>query len=568
MNNVELHKLNSKSYYYEAEIKGTFSEHAYPTQVNLELKEGAQVMFIKNDPSTEKRYFNGKIGKIIHLDATGVSVQCPGDDKLITATQETWENVKYTIDQESKEIAEDFVGSFSQMPLRLAWAITIHKSQGLTFDRAIIDAEASFAHGQTYVALSRCRTLEGVVLKTKINDNSIISDQRVLSYITEVKDNPPTKLDLIRSQKNYQLNLITELFDYSAFVLPLKYSMGIYYKNRNSIEGNTIEPLSSILDMGVNVLMRINSSFKKQIFDLAKDIDFPETSTIIQERIKKAVAYFIKQTNEFIKVPLSNLSFSTENKETKKSLTKQLERIEELLAYKLYCLNGVSEGFSGQLYLELRANAVLQDLKPTKTKKEYIDTTEHPELFEKLREMRSAVCHSEGIPAFQIFTQQTLYELCRYFPITVKQLKAIHGMGKIRVEKYGDRIIEVIADYAKKNELESHEVEAKVKKNSPKRGTTQKETLALFQKELTIAEIANERGLVKSTIEGHLASFVSTGEINITDIIPDEKFQKIKSSIAATEFEGLGELKTKLKDEYSYGELRMTLMAVEYETNK
>jgi len=342
MNNVELHKLNSKSYYYEAEIKGTFSEHAYPTQVNLELKEGAQVMFIKNDPSTEKRYFNGKIGKIIHLDATGVSVQCPGDDKLITATQETWENVKYTIDQESKEIAEDFVGSFSQMPLRLAWAITIHKSQGLTFDRAIIDAEASFAHGQTYVALSRCRTLEGVVLKTKINDNSIISDQRVLSYITEVKDNPPTKLDLIRSQKNYQLNLITELFDYSAFVLPLKYSMGIYYKNRNSIEGNTIEPLSAILDMGVNALMRINSSFKKQIFDLAKDIDFPETSTIIQERIKKAVAYFIKQTNEFIKVPLSNLSFSTENKETKKSLTKQLERIEELLAYKLYCLNGVS----------------------------------------------------------------------------------------------------------------------------------------------------------------------------------------------------------------------------------
>jgi len=222
INELELNKLKPKRQCYTAEIKGKFNEHAYPTHENLELKVGAQVMFIKNDSSIEKRYYNGKIGTIISLDKDSVTVQCPEGGDEIETTPEIWENVSYTINQETKEISENIVGSFAQMPLRLAWAITIHKSQGLTFEKAIIDAEASFAHGQTYVALSRCKSLEGIVLKTQIKESSIINDNRVTTFTKNVADNLPNETDLNDSQKIYQLNLLEELFNYFDFIYPLK----------------------------------------------------------------------------------------------------------------------------------------------------------------------------------------------------------------------------------------------------------------------------------------------------------------------------------------------------------
>ncbi|VAV85522.1 DNA repair and recombination protein, putative helicase, partial [hydrothermal vent metagenome] len=191
MNNLELQKIDHKSYFYTANVDGKFPEYSFPTHERLELKVGAQVMFVKNDSTPEKRYFNGKIGEIIQLSKEEIIVRCQDDEFDIVTTPEVWENVSYSINQETKEISEHVAGSFSQMPLRLAWAITIHKSQGLTFEKAIIDAKASFAHGQTYVALSRCRTLEGIVLKSPINANNIISDTRVTSFNENVEKNPP-----------------------------------------------------------------------------------------------------------------------------------------------------------------------------------------------------------------------------------------------------------------------------------------------------------------------------------------------------------------------------------------
>ena len=182
LNDKELEKLKGKCQSYKAFIQGKFQESSYPTHEKLLLRKGAQVMFIKNDSNPEKRYYNGKIGKIIALDKKEIRVYCQGDLEDIIVTPETWDNVNYTLNPETKEISENSIGSFSQMPLRLAWAITIHKSQGLTFDKAIIDANAAFAHGQTYVALSRCRTLVGIVLKNKIAAESIITDSRVTSF--------------------------------------------------------------------------------------------------------------------------------------------------------------------------------------------------------------------------------------------------------------------------------------------------------------------------------------------------------------------------------------------------
>ena len=564
MNNAELAKLEEQVYTFEAEIKGKFNEHAYPTDINLAMKKGAQVMFIKNDSSAEKRYFNGKMGEIISISADEVIVECHEDGETITVTPEIWENIKYSINQQNQQIEEDRVGSFAQIPLRLAWAITIHKSQGLTFDKVIIDAEASFAHGQTYVALSRCRSIDGIVLKSQISSNSIITDASVMSYINEVNNQPVTQEQLLASQKSYQLNLLAELFDYSGLTYPLKRCISLYYQNRNSLQGNVLEPLSAALDFGVNHLLGVNASFNKQLLGLSQAISLPEEDDKIQSRIQKGIEYFLYQTDVLISKQLDEFSFSTENKDIKKQFDKQLEIITEGIEHKIYCFNGLKEGFSSELYLKLRAQAALQNIKESKSKKDYDDTTEHPELFDKLKECRMAVAKEEDKLAFQIFSQQTLYEMCRYFPISDKHLKNIHGMGKIRIEKYGEAIAAIIKGYVEKNNLTVRDIVVKKNKVSQKKGATQKESLELFNKGMTIAEIAKHRGFVESTIEGHLASYIPTGEINITQLIPEQKCKELEQAMQGIKYEGLGDLKTQLKNQYTFGELKTMEIYLEF----
>ena len=562
MNEVELNKLTNKSYYYKAQIKGKFQENTYPTHEKLELKVGAQVMFIKNDSSHEKRYYNGKIGTITYLDKDEVIVQCPDDDSTIVTTPEIWENISYSINQNTKEISEELSGSFSQMPLRLAWAITIHKSQGLTFEKAIIDAEASFAHGQTYVALSRCKTLEGIVLKSKISDSSIINDNRVESFTDEVAENQPDKKTLDESQKIYQLNLIEELFSYHAFLYPVKRLIDIYYQNKSSLKGTIIDPLLLLKDKGIIELLQISNSFKNQLKEFTSEILEPENSSIVQERIKKALGYFIKHTTEKISTPLDELTYSTENKTVRTDFKKQLKTLEDLRSYKLFCLTGLTDGFSTKKYLKLRANAVLQETEPTKKRKEYNDTTEHQVLFEQLRDLRMIISHGESIPPFQVFTQHTLYEMCEFFPITEKQLLAVNGMGKIRVKKYGDEILDVIQDYVLKNKLKPRKVQPK--KPNLEKGSSQRESYDLFKSGLNILEIATQRGYATTTIEGHLSEFILTGEIAITELIPEKRYQTLRKLMEKTKFEGLSDLRNKLKNKYTYGEMRLVTKDMEF----
>ena len=265
INESKLAKLQEESHFFNAQIEGKFSETAFPNSEIVELKVGAQVMFIKNDSAPEKRYFNGKIGVITHINEDTVTVQCPNEDSYIETTYERWDNVKYSLDEDTNEIKEEIAGIFSQMPLRLAWAITIHKSQGLTFEKAIIDAGASFAHGQTYVAMSRCTSLEGIVLKTQIGAKSIINDGTVKSFTEEVAANEPDEKVLTSSEKSYQLNLMAEIFSFQSLLYPTQRMMDIYYKNRSTLQGNVLTHLETIKDQGVVQLMKIAASFQKQL---------------------------------------------------------------------------------------------------------------------------------------------------------------------------------------------------------------------------------------------------------------------------------------------------------------
>jgi len=557
MNEVALKKITERSYFYKAEVKGKFPEHSYPTHEALELKLGAQVMFIKNDSSQEKRYFNGKIGKITHITRDEITVYSLGDDEEIVVTSEIWENITYAIDSQTKAITENRVGSFAQIPLKLAWAITIHKSQGLTFDKAIIDAQASFAHGQTYVALSRCRTLEGIVLKTPIKDSSIISDKQVTSFTKEVAEHLPNQQDFDASQKTYQLNLMADLFHYQKFLYPVSRLLDIYYNNKTSIKGDMSEPLQVIKDKGIVPLMKISSGFKGQLKEMSAEVLAPEKDEDIQERFVKAVHYFLKHTTDYIKSPLEQLTYATENKEVKKTIKKQLELLEDQLDYKLFTLNGLTAGFKTSVYLDLRAKAVFQKSKSPRPKRQHTTTTDHPELFAELRTFRSVLSSAEDIPPFQVFTQDTLYEMCSFFPTDLKQLKAINGMGKIRVKKYGEEIIGIIQEYVAKHKLSPRDV--KEKKTKPQTGTSQLVSLELFKAGKSIKQIADERGFVQGTIFSHLAGFLKTKEVSITDLIPKKKFNALKKAVSAVEFDGISDLKAKIDDQFTYAELRIFL---------
>ena len=562
INRSELEKLSTKTISYFAKVQGKFPEYSFPNEDKLVLKVNAQVMFIKNDSSPEKRYFNGKIGKVIHLDKDEVVVKCPDDDFTIITKPETWENITYKVDKDTDAITEDKIGSYTQIPLRLAWSITIHKSQGLTFEKAVIDAEGAFAHGQTYVALSRCKSLEGLVLKSKINSKQIISDANVLNFTKQAEENQPNITELEQSKSIYQLQLIAEIFNFFQFIYPVDRVLDIYYKNKGSIEGNLEQPLNSIKDCTTN-LLKVANSFKIQLKELVQDKS-PENDSVIQERFKKAINYFSKETKTKVVDEYQNFSFSTDNKALDKDISKQLDTIEELIATKNLYFSELKHGFEVNKFLGLRAKSVfLTKDKPKRIRKTVIDGTTNIELFELLRELRNKIAQEKDLIHYQIFNQKALYEMCETLPTTKKELLQVNGLGKVRVEKYGADILKVINEYCEENNISTSDNNQfefiEEKKAKRKKGDTQKESLALFNQGNTIEEIAHIRELNENTIFRHLAKFIKSGEIKISDLMPKDHYQELKGLIPKHTFDTLSDLKHQLDDKYSYGEIRLVL---------
>ncbi|WP_313115164.1 helix-turn-helix domain-containing protein [Aequorivita sediminis] len=561
INSAELKKLETKSFIYDAEVDGKFPAYTYPTHSELELKVGAQVMFVKNDSSPEKRYFNGKIGTVVDLDENEVLVRCPGDDFDIVTIPEIWKNIQYSIHPETKEILEDEMGLFKQIPLRLAWAITIHKSQGLTFEKVIIDTQEAFAHGQTYVALSRCKTLEGIVLTGPFSQKSIINNLEVASFCKNAEENQPDSSILEISQIAYQFNLINDIFNFHAFLHPVSRILDIYFKNNGSINGNLLDQLGILKEKGVTKLLKVNTNFQNQLKHLSEH-EAPEGNVKLQERFKKAIFYFEKHLQDFVIQPLSDLNFTTENKAINEDISKQLNNLEELIAVKQYCFKGLKDGFNTSKYLDLRAKASLQEVeKPKRKKSDFFASTDNYKLFELLRELRTMCSEEEVIPPYQVFTQKALFEMCEVLPTDVKQLQQISDIGKVRLKKYGAAILEVINKYCEENAIESKNETKLV----PRKSETQQISFKLFKSGMSIAEIAKERGFTVGTIERHLSAFLLTGKINITELMSKNKYLELKRIMETEDYKGFGDLKSKIDDKFTYGDLRMVANALQFE---
>ena len=561
INTNELRKLKSDAHSYHATVKDKFPESSFPNDAELVLKVGAQVMFIKNDSSPEKRYYNGKIGKVVWLSEDEVSVQCPDEEHPISVTPETWENIQYGIDQSTKEVTENLIGSYSQMPLRLAWSITIHKSQGLTFERAVIDAESAFAHGQTYVALSRCKSLEGLVLKSRISSDQIISDHQVSKFNEESTEHELSYDELLNSKIEFQRTLIHEIFNFFPLIYPVKRMLDVYYKNRGVVFGQLEDALLKIQSEATQ-LLKIASAFKAQVEELTGEQQVPEDSPTVQERFKKAINYFQKRHQEVLMGAFDAMGFSTDNSSVEKDLQKSMSDIEQFLKIKSSYFSQLATGFKVEEFLELRAKSQLEvQAKPqTKIRKIQIaDDVSHPQLFEILRELRHHLATSENLIHYQIFNQKSLIDMCNQLPTTEAQLLKINGMGKVRVKKYGSAILEEIRDYCEARDIDFVNQETiEIKEKTPK-VDTKEQSLQLFRSGLNIEEIAEKRDLNPNTIFGHLTHFIPSGEIHTTDLMSKERFDELSAIIPTKTFEGLSELKSQLDEKFSYAEIKLVL---------
>lgn len=458
VNEEELEKLNSKKKNYKASISGKFPEYSYPTDLDLSLKEGAQVMFVKNDSKPEKRYFNGKIGTIISITSEYIKVECKGDEKPIFVEKEEWENYKYTINKETNEIEEEVIGTFKQYPLRLAWAITIHKSQGLTFEKAIIDAQAAFAHGQTYVALSRCKTLEGLVLSSKISSSAIICDSSVSNFNKRVKENQPDHKSLKESEQAYQLFLITELFNFKGIQYYINRCVRELQENDRSIHGNLLETLNNIQATILPELISVSSKFNVQVNQLIKIEETVEENNTLQERIIKACRYYFDKTQEQICKPIKESSFSCDNKTVKKVIKETLQKLNESLNIKCSCLDAGLNGFNTQEHMRVRANAVIQNSvnKSSEQPSNVDKMADHPELFKRLSSWRKETAHEENIPPYRIASQKVLLAICSDLPSSLDELKEVKGIGAKKVKNYGNAIVNIVTKYCDEEGIQTN----------------------------------------------------------------------------------------------------------------
>jgi hypothetical protein len=444
INESKLAAIKEKPLIFNAVVKGNFPENTYPTKEELELKVGAQVMFVKNDPTPEKAFYNGKIGRVVGYDDETklVEVQC-GEESISVGPLE-WKNMEYALNPENNEIAEKEIGSFTQMPLRLAWAVTIHKSQGLTFDKVIVDAGQAFAHGQVYVALSRCTSLEGLVLKTRITSNVLINDHSVDQFVEHLPEKEPTQEKVDQLRHEYELETMLELIGFDSIYNDFVKLVKVIYGNDTLFENAMIQDLSQRRNRIHEELCQVGIKFENQIKQLHAQTPSCEQNPALQERLRKGIAYFDEHLKS-ITTGLFDLPFKTDNKAVNEQLTEALQQLKESIFLKGCCLEACKGGFSVSEYQKTKSVKVLESEKSGKNKVEIQDDTmDKSSLYAALVAWRLQKARDADVAAFTIANNKVLKAIAQAKPVTLLELKAVKGMGVKKVRQFGDEIIDIV----------------------------------------------------------------------------------------------------------------------------
>lgn len=563
INDSRLRAIKQHSLHFRAEVKGIFSSHIYPTKEELELKIGAQVMFVKNDPSPEKAYYNGKIGQLTGYDEDTGELEVVCGDECIAVLPVVWQNMDYTLNEENQQIEEKEIGSFTQIPLRLAWAVTIHKSQGLTFDKLVIDAQQAFAHGQVYVALSRCTSLEGLVLKTPITPEALVNDGLVDYFVETMPEREPSQEKVQELRKEYELTTMLELIDFQGIYRTIGRLAKVVMDNLSLFEGEMVQELVRLRDCFKTELADVGKKFEIQIRQLHQEAPY-EDNPMLQERLQKGAVYF-KEHLESIADKLQKMPFKTDNKAVNEQITDILKQLKDDSFVKTGCLESCEKGFSVEEYHKTKSIKLLEVEKSPKSKytiKEGV--MGKSTLYAALNAWRADKAEEEDAELYNIIPSKTLKEISKEKPVTLAELKRIDGIGPKRIKAFGRDIVNIVRVYSGMEMLDNETAEMELPEEKPSvskppKGETYLITKRMLDKGMTVGEIAAERGLAVSTIYGHIARFVEHGDYEAADFIEKEKCDIMEEYFRDTEDKSLNAARDVLGDEFEFWELRMAL---------
>ena len=495
INAIALEALPEKLWSYAAEITGDYPKHLYPLEPTLELKLGAQVMFIKNDLSLEKNYFNGKMGKIKALSSDEILVEFPEEKKTINVEKFEWSNIRYELNAATGEVEEKTIGTFVHYPLKLAWAITVHKSQGLTFDKAVLDVSEVFAPGQAYVALSRLRTLSGLVLTQPMRMNGLSNDQQVMAYSQHKADENTLPKVLEAHTKHYLLQTLKQAFDWYELRSQWSQHEASYQALGAKSEKTKNKSWMALQNQVVQATKEPAEKFIRQLEGLFTKPHFDRV--FLKERVDAAYHYFFAQLDGVLLSNLRKIAELSRVRKTK-SYAEELEALDEILT---------------ETILKLK----------------------------KVRLLVSAVAEGEAITKDRIWNND------------LQQYK----LSKIAIVRQELKQVPSLLDDPDAEEVSFLKSTKKLAKEQKVKKSTQEKTLELLEAGKEVSEIARERQLSVQTINSHFAYLIRSGQIELTDVMSPKRISELEQLFDGFEGNSLNPLKEKLGSKATWDELKL-----------